>query len=78
MRRMLIVLTLCCALSGSALAGEMPGVGSSAVGDVPTIGSTAASGTSMPPEPGEMPGVGSTSPFVRTVLLAIVTFLMGR
>ena len=79
MKRLLIAFTLACALSGSALAGEMPGVGSSVVGDVPTVGSTSTGGgTNTPPVPGEMPGVGSTNPLVTTVLLTIITNLIGR
>ena len=86
MKRLLIALTLACVLSGTALAGEMPGVGSSVVGDVPTTGSTSPGETQSPPVPGEMPGVGSatssttnTNPsLVTTVLLTIITTLIGR
>jgi hypothetical protein len=85
MKRLLIALTLACVLSGTALAGEMPGVGSSVVGDVPTTGATSGE-TQSPPVPGEMPGVGSatsstinTNPsLVTTVLLTIITTLIGR
>lgn len=74
MKRMLIAFSLCCALSGSALAGEMPGVDSSAVGGVPIVDSTSTGGTNTPPPF----GVGSTKPLVTTMLLTIVTSLMGR
>jgi hypothetical protein len=84
MKRMLIALTLACVLSGTALAGEMPGVGSSVVGEMPTVESTGE--TSTPPVPGEMPGVGSATSsttnadpsLVTTVLLTIITTLIRR
>ena len=86
MKRLLIALTLACVLSGTALAGEMPGVGSSVVGDVPITGSTSPGETHSPPIPGEMPGVGSATSstintnasLVTTVLLTIITTLIGR
>jgi hypothetical protein len=85
MKRLLIALALACVLSGTALAGDMPGVGSSVVGDVPTTGATSTGETSTPPVPGDMPGVGSatsstnTNPsLVTTVLLTIITTLIGR
>jgi hypothetical protein len=77
MRRVLLAITLASVLSGTALAGEMPGVGAS-VGEGPTV-----SAPTVPPPPGEMPGVGSTatsgtgSSLVTTVLLTIIT-LLGR
>ena len=77
MKRMLIAFTLACALSGTALAGDMPGVGSAAVGS--TSGQT-----STPPAPGDMPGVGAatssgtSTSLVTTVLLTIITTLTGR
>jgi len=85
MKRLLIAFTLACVLSSTALAGEMPGVGSSVVGDMPTTGATSTGETNSPPVPGEMPGVGSatsstsnTNPsLVTTVLLTIIT-LLGR
>jgi len=86
MKRLLLAVTLASVLSGTALAGEMPGVGASVTGEVPTVGSTSATGdapVSPPPIPGEMPGVGyatsgaSGSSLVTTVLLTIIT-LLGR
>jgi hypothetical protein len=86
MKRLLIAFTLACVLTGTALAGEMPGVGSSVVGNMPTNGSTSTGETSSPPVPGEMPGVGSASSsttntdpsLVTSVLLTIITTLIGR
>jgi hypothetical protein len=84
MKRLLIALTLACVLSVTALAGEMPTVGSSVVGDMPTTGATSTGETSAPPVPGDMPGVGSatsgtTDPsLVTTVLLTIISTLIGR
>lgn len=78
MKRMLIALTLAFVLSGTALAGEMPGVGSVAVG------STSTGETNTPPAPGEMPGVGAATSsgtntsLVMTVVLTIITTLTGR
>jgi hypothetical protein len=87
MKRLLLVITLAGVLSGTALAGEMPGVGKSVMSEVPTVGSTSTTGeantVSPPPVPGEMPGAGSAtlseteSSLVTTVLLTIITFL-GR
>lgn len=87
MKRLLVAMTLASVLSGTALAGEMPGVGGSVTGEVPTIGSTSTTGEAPavppPPVPGEMPGVGSAtrsetdSSLVTTVLLTIIT-LLGR
>jgi hypothetical protein len=85
MKRILIAITLACVLSSTALAGEMPGVNpGSVVGQVPTIGSTSTGETNAPPVPGEMPGIGSATSsgtdggLVTTVLLTIVTTLVGR
>jgi hypothetical protein len=86
MKRMLIALTLAFIISGTALAGETPGVGSSVVGDVPITGAASTGETQTPPAPGEMPGVGAatssttnTNPsLVTTVLLTIITTLIGR
>lgn len=86
MKRMLIALTLACVLSGTALAGEMPGVNpGSAVGQVPPVRSTSTGETDdTPPVSGEMPGVESASysgteeRLVRTVLLTLITTLLGR
>lgn len=83
MKRLLIALALACVLFGTALAGEMPGVGSSVVGEV---GATSTGETNTPPVPGEMPGVGSatsstsnTNPsLVTTTLLTIITTLISR
>ena len=80
MKRLLLAITLACVLAGTALAGEMPGVGASVLGNVPTAGSS----TVPPPPPGEMPGTGGSatstetgSGLVTTVLLTIIT-LLGR
>ena len=86
MKRLLIALTLVCVLSSTALAGEMPGVGSSVVGEMPTVGSASTSETRTTPVPGEMPGVGSatssttntTPSIVTTVLLTFINTLIGR
>ena len=53
MKRLLLAITLASVLSGTALAGEMPGVGAPLTGDVPTIGSTSKSGEvpTVPPPP---------------------------
>ena len=81
MRRVLLAITLASVFSGTALAGEMPGVGASATGQVPTVSSTAPKVPS--PTEGEMPSLGSAtlkateSSLVRTVLLTIIT-LIGR
>lgn len=78
MKRMLIAVTLACVISGTALAGEMPGVPGS------VVGSTSTGETSTPPVPGEMPGIGSAtssgtdSGLVTTLLLTIITSLIGR
>lgn len=81
MKRLLLAITLASVLSGTTLAGEMPGVGASVMDDVPTAGSSTVP---PPPVPGDMPGgVGSTTPsetessLVTTVLLTIIT-LLGR
>lgn len=87
MKRILIAVTLACVLSGNALAGEMPTVPGSAVGDMPGVGSTSKRETDTPPVPGEMPGVpgaesasysGTDESLVTTVLLTLVTTLLGR
>lgn len=85
MKRMLIALTLACILSSTALAGDMPGVNpGSAVGEVPAVCSTSTGETQSPPVPGDMPGVGSAScsgtdeSLVTTVLLTLITTLLGR
>jgi hypothetical protein len=85
MKRMFIALTLACVLSGTALAGDMPGVNpGSAVGQAPTVGSTSTGETNSPPVPGDMPGVesatfsGTDESLVTTVLLTIITTLIGR
>lgn len=82
MKRVLMAMTLACVLSGTALAGEMPGVNHSSVyGGVSTVGSTTpTTGTTAP---GEMPGVDSGNPtstessVIVTVLLSIIS-LIGR
>lgn len=83
MKRMLIAFTLACVLSGTALAGEVPGVPGSVVGDVPGVPSTSTGETNTPPVPGDMPGVesgysGTDESLVTTVLLTFITTLLGR
>lgn len=83
MKRLLMVLTLTCVFSATALAGEMPGVNPKSVtGDVPTIGSTFTPGdvSTVPYDTcGEMADVGSItddgSSLVMTVLLTFITFI---
>jgi len=83
MKRLLFAITLASVLSGTALAGDMPGVGASVTGDIPIVGSTSTTGETPAPIPGDMPGVGSAtssqteSRLVTTVLLTIFT-LIGR
>ncbi|HEU4713938.1 MAG TPA: hypothetical protein VFS76_20395 [Pyrinomonadaceae bacterium] len=82
MKRMLIAITLACVISGTAMAGEMPGVDLRVVGEMPTVPSTGEANT--PPVPGDMPGVDSVSysgtdeSLVTTVLLTLITTLLGR
>ena len=74
MKRVLLAVTLAGVLSGTALAGDMPGVGKSTTKAVSTVES---------PVPEEMPSVGSAtseeteSSLITTVLLTIITFF-GR
>ena len=85
MKRLLLAITLASVLSGTALAGDMPGVGASVPGGVPTVGSTSTTGEGPivppPPAPGETPEVGSGtlsgSSLVTTVLLTMLN-LFGR
>lgn len=84
MKRLLLAITLATVLSGTALAGDMPGVGASVPGGVPTVGSTSTTGeepTVPPPAPGETPEVGSgtlsESSLLTTVLLTMLN-LFGR
>jgi len=78
MKRLLLAITFASVLSGTALAGEMPGVGASVTGEVPTVGSPTVP---PPPVPGEMPGVGSAtstetdSGIVVAVLLTLITLI---
>ena len=82
MKRLLLAITLASVLSGTALAGEMPGVGKSVTGDMPGGGSTTGH-ASTAPVVGEMPGGGSAtsseteSNLVTTVLFTLIT-LIGR
>jgi hypothetical protein len=86
MKRLLIAIALACVLSGTALAGEMPGVPGpgSVVGEAPTVPSTSPGETQTPPVPGEVPGVPSASSngmdesLVTTALLTLLTALLGR
>lgn len=81
MKRVLMAITLASVLSGTALAGEMPGVNhGSVITDVPTVGSTSTTGTTAP---GEMPGIGSatsgdTEPSVIVTVLFTIISLIGR
>lgn len=77
MKRLLIAITLVCVLSGTALAGEMPGVNSRPLmEDVSRVESTSTLSVD-----GEMPGVNSEtsteSSLIVTMLLEIVYFI-GR
>ena len=78
MKRMLIAVTLACVISGTALAGETPGVPGS------MLGSTSTGETSTPPIPGDMPGIGSATAsennggLATTLLLTIIATLIGR
>ena len=69
MKRFLIALTLMCVLSGTALAGDMPGVSPSpAPGDVPTVGS---------PSPGDVPTTDNASPGdIASVGLSVVLTIL--
>jgi hypothetical protein len=53
MKRLLVVLTLTCVLSVSAMAGDIPTIGAPSPAPTPN---------GMTAEPGDMPTVGSTSP----------------
>ena len=84
MKRLLIVTTLACVLSSTALAGEMPGVNHASVTScVPTVGATGEASMVCAPVAGDMPGVNSASSndtdlgLVTTALLTIIT-LLGR
>ena len=83
MKRRLIVVALVCVLSGTVLAGDMPGGGRSITGEMPGVGGSAPGETSTPPVVGEMPGGGPStsseteSSLVTTVLLTFIT-LMAR
>jgi opacity protein-like surface antigen len=65
MKRFLIAISLACALSGPALAGDMPAVGQS-----PAPGET-----SSPPAPAEIQGVGSFGEMPISGLSALLTIL---
>jgi hypothetical protein len=83
MKRLLMVLTLMCVFSATALAGEMPGVTPKSVtSDVPTAGSTFTPGevpTATGDTYGEVADVGygseTGSGLVMTVLLTFITFI---
>jgi len=78
MKRLLIAMTLACVLSGTALAGDMPGVNhASATGDIPIVGTTGGVTEVTAPVAGDMPGVNPDAGLVTTVLLTIIT-LLGR
>jgi hypothetical protein len=83
MKRLLIAITLACVLSGTALAGDMPGVNqATAPSQVPTVGTTGGVTGVTAPAAGDMPGVNAATTnepdlgLVTTVLLAII--LLGR
>lgn len=77
MKRLLMAITLVCVLSGTVLAGDMPGVNSRPLMD--DISSVAP--TSTLPVAGEIPGVisetSTESSLIVTMLLEIV-FLVAR
>lgn len=82
MKRLLITITLTCVLSGTALAGDMPGVNqASATGQVQTVGTTGGVTGVTAPVAGDMPGVSAATTnepgLLTTVLLTIIT-LLGR
>lgn len=77
MKRLLIAIALVCVLSGTALAGEMPGVNSVRLeDDVPTVGSMSTTQVT-----GDMSGVNydtaTESSVIMTVLLTLIN-LVGR
>ena len=77
MKRLLIATALVCVLSGTALAGEMPGVNAVKLSDEVTT----VSSTSTTSEPGDMPGENSTTSTESSVLMTVLlTFinLVGR
>lgn len=81
MKRVLMAITLACVLSGTALAGEMPGVNHASVaGGVTTVGSTSTTETAAPGEmPGVNPGASSeTEPSVIVTVLLTFISLIGR
>jgi hypothetical protein len=82
MKRLLITITLTCVLSGTALAGDMPGVNhASTTGQLPTVGTTGGVTGVTAPVAGDMPGVSAATTnepgLLTTVLLTIIT-LLGR
>ena len=62
MNRFVLAVALACALSGTALAGEIHTTGEPAPGDIPISGSPAPGDipTSGTPSPGDVPSVGSS------------------
>jgi len=68
MKRFITVIALSCALSASALAGDVPSVGAPAPGDIPTSGA---------PDPGEVetPGRTGLSSDALSALLSVLGFL---
>ena len=70
MKRLLIAITLVCALSGTALAGEMPGVNTRPLmEDVSTVESTSTLEVS-----GDMPGVNSATSTESSLITMLLEF----
>lgn len=79
MNRILATLVLTCALSVSALAGEIPTCSTApatATGDVPTIGSQSVAGDM--PTTGALPESSETESSVLTTVLLTLVSLIGR
>ena len=70
MKRLLLAITLVCVLSGTALAGDIPGVDSTA--PAPSSGQP-SSGTALA---GDIPGVDSAAPSSDTQPSAVVDVLL--
>jgi hypothetical protein len=66
MKRVLMAAALACVLSGTVLAGDIPGVDAPAPGDVPTTDAQA---------PGDMPAVDSTNTMTTCGLSLVVTLI---
>jgi hypothetical protein len=84
MKRLLIVVTLVCILSGTALAGDMPGGGAPLIGDMPgggkLVAETPCDGISIacetPCDDGSAISDETESGSITTLLVTL--FLLGR